>query len=590
MHSGWRGRRPNLPLPHTPGVFTFTFTFTKLVLRLSTSRTRFLCSAPPTSNRFGPSSCTAYGPNSTSSRRHATLQPPRMRSVASTRRSWTQLALRLDSGWPILTLCGYGALRSQRGSTGAGSAVSLTLHPRPSRAPFVESRPCWWTTNVAGSLQSGFLEAQLSSLFGVGSFDEGWEALRFDGLLRGGSSLGIEFTNCWQALVAEVTAVREGRRPTEGALSMPLRAAGTEGSKVLLKPQKTLTYELELAHFDGLDSVFKRLPPGDVGRVAWLSLDRFSTQWVTALPSPTLGWVLGNDVFSEVAATYLALPSPACAPLVGQRIGRYQDQLDPLGTKLMTLCLPGDGWRTRHDALKHLLFQDIRRMGAPCTCEVFGLFAPLLPQRGRDETASYPHRKRQGMVPDFKLTTPEGFDSLMELKVVGLAPTWYGRDRLARCGAVAARTREIQSEYIQKARDLDSRFSTAVPASPGPVELKLASFGRIRGLTFGAFGEASDDVHDLVSLLAAGQASRDWASMRCRDSNEAKALIARTLYRSWGLMAVRSQARLKLCGLAHVGTGMQAAALRRDRADLLHARLREAYQLHFCGAAGRRRF
>ena len=42
----------------------------------------------------------------------------------------------------------------------------------------------------------------------------------------------------------------------------------------------------------------------------WLNVDRFSTQWVTALPSPQLGWVLGNDVFPEIAASYLGLVSP----------------------------------------------------------------------------------------------------------------------------------------------------------------------------------------------------------------------------------------------------------------------------------------
>ena len=69
--------------------------------------------------------------------------------------------------------------------------------------------------------------------------------------------------------------------------------------------------------------------------------------------------------------------------------------------------------------------------------------------------------------------------------------------------------------------------------------------------------------------------------MRSRDPQDAAAMLLRSLYRSWGLMAVRGQARLKLAGLAHVGTGASEARARRDRSDAFHARRREAYQLHF---------
>ena len=182
---------------------------------------------------------------------------------------------------------------------------------------------------------------------------------------------------------------RGGTPLADGTLGATAQVAGTEGSKLLNHPQRAFTAELELAWFDYLDLAFKALPPDDTARAAWLDLDRFSTQWVTATPSSALGWVLGNDIFPEVAATYLALPSPACAPLAGLRIGRYGDTLDPSGFKLTTLALPGDGWRTRHDVIKHLLSRDIQSHGLPSTCEVFGLFAPLLPQPGRDEVASF---------------------------------------------------------------------------------------------------------------------------------------------------------------------------------------------------------
>ena len=73
--------------------------------------------------------------------------------------------------------------------------------------------------------------------------------------------------------------------------------------------------------------------------------------------------------------------------------------------------------------------------------------------------------------------------------------------------------------------------------------------------------------------------------MGCRDPQEAAATLKRSLYRSWGLMAMRGQARLKLAGLAQVGAGASVARARRLDATAAHARRREAYQLHFMASS-----
>ena len=248
-----------------------------------------------------------------------------------------------------------------------------------------------------------------------------------------------------------------GVRPDTGPLSVEACAAGAEESKVLRQPQRAFTEALELAFYDQLDLEFKALPSSDLERQAWLNMDRFSTQWVSVIPSPKLGWVLGNDAFPEIVATYMALPSPACAPLVGEKIGRYSDLLDPFGAKLTTLSLPGDGWRTRHDELKHLIDKDVQGHGMPCSCEVFGLFAPLLPQAARTEWLAAPVRKRQGLVPDFLVTLPQGMEALMELKVIGQGPSHYSRENVSRGSAVAARAESIPQEYRSKALRLDNQ-------------------------------------------------------------------------------------------------------------------------------------
>ena len=192
-----------------------------------------------------------------------------------------------------------------------------------------------------------------------------------------------------------------------------------------------------------------------------------------------------------------------------------------------------------------------------------------------------PGRKRQGLVPDFLVTLPQGFEALFELKVIGMGPSHYQTGDVSRGHAVATRARDIPQEYRRKALRLDHQHCGAPEGTPGPITRKLAGYGRVRGLAFGAYGEASQEVHDLAGLLATSYASRHWVRLRGRDPDDAAAAISRTLYRSWGLMAVRGQARLKLAGLAHVGAGATAASSRRSGAENFHARLREAYQLHF---------
>ena len=96
----------------------------------------------------------------------------------------------------------------------------------------------------------------------------------------------------------------------------------------------------------------------------------------------------------EITSRYFGLPSPACTPLVGQQIGRTRMRLDSHGFKLCAATLPGDGWRSQHDAIKWTLHEDMRHAGNRVTAEVFGLFAPLLPQTAQDEVNALPIRKR----------------------------------------------------------------------------------------------------------------------------------------------------------------------------------------------------
>ena len=70
--------------------------------------------------------------------------------------------------------------------------------------------------------------------------------------------------------------------------------------------------------------------------------------------------------------------------------------LDAHGARLTTLSLPGDGWRTQHDAIKWRIVQDAREMHVRARHEVFGLFAASIPQAGRGRAEGMTLRKKAG--------------------------------------------------------------------------------------------------------------------------------------------------------------------------------------------------
>ena len=86
--------------------------------------------------------------------------------------------------------------------------------------------------------------------------------------------------------------------------------------------------------------------------------------------------------------------------------------------------LPGDTWRARHDTRKLAIADEFLHAGLVHDCEVYGLFADLIPTQAvsQGETLQW-GRARQGLVSDFRirLPTPEGLsDQLAELKFVRL--------------------------------------------------------------------------------------------------------------------------------------------------------------------------
>ena len=103
-------------------------------------------------------------------------------------------------------------------------------------------------------------------------------------------------------------------------------------------------------------------------------------------------------------------------------------------------------------------------------------------------------------MPDFlfslALDGPER-ELLFEPKTLHVGPSTYV-DPNHRCEAAARRARALSGEYSAKARRIDQQFCDTPAGAIGPVEAKLRTFDPVRGIVFGAWGEASPEVDFLL--------------------------------------------------------------------------------------------
>ena len=225
--------------------------------------------------------------------------------------------------------------------------------------------------------------------------DDRWRVL-----LASGSRIGVEFSQSWTELQREAQAAAAWLGgEVEGPLANPVASAGdgsTSGktrSLIVEQRERQMGRVLEeslLRHHD-LTARFVW---------SWPERDKLSSQWLLTLPGHDT--FLTAEEFSECLAALLCLASPACTALVGERVGR--STVDKFGDAVMAASLPGDGFRRRHDAIKLRILGLLRWAGIEVDCEVFNVFAGLIPQEGLSRLEQ--GRKRQGLVPDFRLRVP----------------------------------------------------------------------------------------------------------------------------------------------------------------------------------------
>ena len=169
-----------------------------------------------------------------------------------------------------------------------------------------------------------------------------------------------------------------------------------------------------------------------------------------------------------------------------------------------------------------------REMGQDVAMEVYGLFAAHIPQHGRAAMRELSSRTRHGLVPDFMMWIRLGRDPvkqyLLELKCAHLSPTWYApkpwRLQEEAQGKCASWWRSAPRRWPPSTSgrlSTPTRRTAAPPRAPSAQSRRAcAPSKKTVPLVFGAFGEASAAVEQLIDALAEAGADVHWRAMKAK--------------------------------------------------------------------------
>jgi hypothetical protein len=318
----------------------------------------------------------------------------------------------------------------------------------------------------------------------------------------------------------------------------------------------------------------------------WCAINTFSRAFTSAIP--TRGNEIPSAYWWEVWADYMACPSPGAAAMVGKVVPNMNRRLSHSGHEAVASSglNVGGSITVRHDELKWVIADACRSMKLPTVCEVYGLFAAYVSQAQSAAFMQMDRRARQILEPDFMFTPHGRAASLADLKFITFCPSRYKtgpqvNDFGTQSAAVNRRADLVNSAdagsggYHEKAHKGDVRWNGTAAGARGPIQVRLDSFGRVKGFAAGAFGECSDDVAHLVADLANSGAESSWMDMGARSKREARGIIKHQLTKSFGVTTVRANAACKLLRLGVLASGDAKSAAARRSVERFNMRVRQ---------------
>ena len=236
--------------------------------------------------------------------------------------------------------------------------------------------------------------------------------------------------------------------------------------------------------------------------------------------------------------------------------------IDRFGDAVMNCKhLPGDTWRQRHDTGKLAIVYECLNAGLVHDCEVYGLFADLIPANAvtqRGDSLEW-GRARQGLVPDFKIRvpTPEGLsDHLAELKFIGAGVTWFPRG--VRGKGTDRRASGLPLLYKRALERLDRSHHNTAPGQTGPLVRRLQSYGKLEGLVVGPWGEVSKDLHTLVKTMADCKVAAKARALGRDISDKELGIIVTQIRKYLSTSFIRAQGLCLINRLSYLGEGAQS--------------------------------
>ena len=422
----------------------------------------------------------------------------------------------------------------------------------------------------------GLLEDQVGRVQGLNR----WQAF-----LAAASRTAQEFSRAWSTLKqeAEQCCTFLGKE-LDGELAAHTESAGLDrrdGStrSLIVKQREGLRHEVLILALERHTD--REARPVTV----FQNFDKLSGAWLLALPGPDTG--LSTKVFSEAMAAHLCLPSPAVVTggWVGKSTVRGGAVIDHFGDAVMCCKhLPGDTWRHRHDTGKLAIVSECLNAGLVHDCEVYGLFADLIPAQAvtqRGDSLEW-GRARQGLIPDFKirLPTPEGLtDHLAELKFISAGVSWFARG--VRGKGTDRRAAGLPLLYKRALERLDTSHHNTQAGQTGPLVRRLQSYGKLEGLVVGPWGEGSKDLHNLVKVIAETKLATKSRSLGRAMSDSELGIIVSQVRKYLSTSFIRAQSLCLINRLGFLGEGAQAAAGRRSIAKQLEEGRRRDRQAHY---------
>jgi len=120
----------------------------------------------------------------------------------------------------------------------------------------------------------------------------------------------------------------------------------------------------------------------------------------------------------------------------------------------------------------------------------------------------------------------------------------------------------VGADYRHHAARLDARPDVQAfnAGRTDAVQTVLRSYGTVRSLVIGQYGEASADVHELLELCVEAATSESWRYLGARSMAEARSYFASTMRRTWGVLFVREFARHRVRRICYIGAGHRPRA------------------------------